>query len=429
MESLKTTAPPNGDIIIKAPAETACRFCGTMLEHSFANLGETPLANAYIHPEKQHEPELRYPLHAFVCHNCFLVQLGVFESPQKIFEEYAYFSSFSESWLAHCQAYTQHVIGKLNLGQDSTVIEIASNDGYLLQYFIAENIPVLGIEPAANIAAYAQEKGIPTRVAFFGSTLAEHLVSEGQQADLVIANNVLAHVPDLNDFIRGIKLVLKPTGVFSIEFPHLLRLIEEHQFDTIYHEHFSYFSLLTVESIMKAHGLTVFDAEPLPTHGGSLRLYGQHTEGMPYPIHPRVEAIKQQERNAGLEKLETYQAFHQNIQTFREHLRQCLQMLKAQGKTIVGYGAPAKGNTLLNYCGIGPELIDYTVDRSPHKQNLLLPGTRIPIYSPEKVFETRPDILLILPWNLKDEIMQQMAGVREWGCQFLIPIPKIEIVS
>jgi SAM-dependent methyltransferase len=370
-----------------------------------------------------------FPLHAFVCSECLLVQLLEFETPENIFGDYAYFSSYSTSWLEHARLYTEEMIARFGLGPSSSVIELASNDGYLLQYFAKQGIPVLGIEPAANVAKVAVEKGIPTQVRFFGTETARALVQEGRRADLLLGNNVLAHVPDLNDFVKGMKIVLSPGGLITMEFPHLLRLMEENQFDTIYHEHFSYFSFLTVVRVFGSHGLRLFDVQQLPTHGGSLRIFATHAENQTHKETHAVAALLEEERAAGLGGLAAYADFSQRVRNTKRGLLKFLIQAKEQGKKIVGYGAPAKGNTLLNFCGVGPDIIDYTVDRSPHKQDHFLPGSRIPIFHPDKVRETRPDYLLILPWNLEAEIKQQMAHIREWGGQFVIPIPEVKVVS
>lgn len=405
-----------------------CRFCSNLLKHTFVDLGMSPLSNAYLKLDTINKAEKFYPLHAYVCDNCFLVQLEEFETPDHIFSDYAYFSSYSETWLHHAENYTELMIKRFGLNANSQVIEIASNDGYLLQYFQKQNIPVLGIEPAANVAKVAEEKGIPSLVKFFGVSTAQELVAQGIQADLLLGNNVLAHVPDLNDFVAGMKIVLKPDGILTMEFPHVLQLILENQFDTIYHEHFSYFSFLTVEKVFATHGLTLFDVEELPTHGGSLRIYGQHNDGKK-PISDRISKLKTQEIEARLEQLETYLGFGEQVKATKRHLLSFLIDIKNQGKSVVGYGAPAKGNTLLNYCGIRTDLLDYTVDRSPYKQGLFLPGTHIPIYHSDKIIETKPDYLLILPWNIKDEIIEQMSHIREWGGQFVVPIPQVEVIA
>jgi SAM-dependent methyltransferase len=389
----------------------------------------SPLSNAYIAAESMQLMEPFYPLHAYVCDECFLVQLPEFESPQKIFSDYAYFSSYSDSWLSHARHYTDTMTERLGLDASSQVIEIASNDGYLLQYFQKKGITVLGVEPATNVAAAAQEKGIPTRTVFFGVETAAQLAVDGIHADLLLGNNVLAHVPDLNDFVAGMKIILKPGGVITMEFPHLLRLIQENQFDTIYHEHFSYFSFTTAEKVFNKHGLTLFDVEELPTHGGSLRIYGRHDEDTEKTTSQRVAELKERETEAGLTTLAAYSTFSEQVRETKRALLEFLITAKRQGKQIVGYGAPAKGNTLLNYCGIRQDFLDYTVDRSPHKQGRFLPGTHIPVYAPEKVSETRPDYILILPWNLKDEIADQMAYIRDWGGKFVTPIPRIEVLG
>jgi 2-polyprenyl-3-methyl-5-hydroxy-6-metoxy-1,4-benzoquinol methylase len=407
-----------------------CRFCQHPLQHTFVNLGGSPISNDFLTAEQLDKSEKFYPLHTYVCDRCFLVQLESVESPEHIFGDgdYAYFSSYSDSWLTHCQQYTDLMTERFELNRDSQVIEVASNDGYLLQYFQQKNIPVLGIEPASNVAAVAEAKGIPTLTKFFGEQTARELVEIGKQADLLLGNNVLAHVPDLNDFVAGLKILLKPTGIITIEFPHLLQLMERNQFDTIYHEHFSYFSFLAVEKVFAAHGLTLFDVEELTTHGGSLRIYGRHREFHGLPISDRVSQLQAQEASAGLDRVDTYLGFDKQVQSVKRQLLQFAIEAKNAGKSIVAYGAPAKGNTLLNYCGIRTDFIDYTVDRSPHKQGLFLPGTHIPVYHPDRIAETQPDYLLILPWNLRSEIVEQMAHIREWGGKFIIPIPQLEIV-
>jgi 2-polyprenyl-3-methyl-5-hydroxy-6-metoxy-1,4-benzoquinol methylase len=389
----------------------------------------SPLSNGFLKSEQLNKAEKFYPLHAYVCEKCLLVQLEEFESPDHIFaNDYAYFSSYSESWLNHAKQYTDLMINRFQFNQSSRVIEIASNDGYLLQFFQAQSIPVLGIEPATNVAQVAIEKGIDTLVKFFGVETAQELVGQGKKADLLLGNNVLAHVPNINDFVAGMKIVLKLEGIITMEFPHLLRLIEQSQFDTIYHEHFSYLSFVTVEKIFAHHGLTLFDVEELPTHGGSLRIYAKHSENNKIKIDQRVEALKEVERQKGLGNLETYLNFSRKVQETKRKLLSFLIQVKIDGKTVVGYGAAAKGNTLLNYCGIRTDFIDYTCDRSPHKQGKFLPGTHIPIYSPDKIAETKPDYVLILPWNLKEEITQQLSNVREWGGKFVVPIPEVEIL-
>jgi len=368
-----------------------------------------------------------YPLKVWVCDRCFLVQVEEFEKPDLIFSDYAYFSSFSVDWLDHARRYAEMVIDRFGLGPKSKVVEIASNDGYLLQYVHARAIPVLGIEPAENVATAAVEKGIATETVFFGADTSRRLLEEGHAADLLVGNNVLAHVPDLHSFVTGLKTLLKPQGAITLEFPHLLQLIQQNQFDTIYHEHFSYFSLLAVERVFSDHGLAVFDVEELPTHGGSLRIFGKHREDNSKLIGERVAALRRKEKEAGLGDLSGYQGFEQRVALIKCQLLRFLIQQRMDGKQVVGYGAPAKGNTLLNYCGVGTELIRYTVDRSPHKQGQYLPGSRIPIFAPETIAETKPDFVVILPWNLRNEISNQMASVRDWGGQFVVPIPRLEV--
>jgi len=409
-------------------AERHCRFCNAEVTETFADLGVSPLANSYRRVEDLDKGEMFYPLHAYVCSECFLVQIGEFETPQEIFGDYAYFSSYSQSWLDHCNAYCDAVTERFALAPGASVVELASNDGYLLQYFRDKGADVLGIEPAANVAAVAVEKGIPTEVTFFGAQAASDLVARGRRADLLIGNNVLAHVPDLNDFVAGMKIVLADDGVITMEFPHLLRLIERNQFDTIYHEHFSYFSFLAVEKVFAAHGLRLFDVKQLTTHGGSIRIYGCHAESARVD-ESRVAEMHAIEAAAGLDRIETYRGFDLKIRAVKRDLLAFLVQAAREGKTVAGYGAPAKGNTLLNFCGVRADLLAFTVDRSPHKQDLFLPGTRIPIHAPEKIAECKPDYVLILPWNIKDEIMGQMAHVRDWGGQFVVPIPALEVLA
>ena len=407
----------------------SCRACDAPLRHSFCDLGMSPVSNAFIDPDQADRSEPFYPLHAFVCSDCFLVQLGAFQSPEQLFDDrYAYFSSFSDAWLRHAEAYVATMTARMALDAESQVVEIASNDGYLLQYFVNRGIPALGIEPAANVAAAAREKGVDTWVKFFGRDTARELVDAGRSADLLIGNNVLAHVPDINDFTAGMKIALKPGGVVTVEFPHLLRLMESNQFDTIYHEHYSYLSWIAVERLFARHGLVLYDVEELWTHGGSLRIFGRHAGDESKPVTAAVDALRAREIDAGLERIETYQGFQEQVRRTKRNLLRFLVEARDQGRRIAGYGAPAKGNTLLNYCGIRTDFLDYTVDRSPRKQGTLLPGVRIPVRPPETIFETRPDYLLILPWNLKDEIMDQMAGIREWGGQFVVPIPSVEVL-
>lgn len=407
-----------------------CRFCASDLEVGVVDLGMSPLCQKHVKPEQANEAEKFYPLHAYVCQECWLVQLEEFAAPDEIFsEEYGYFSSYSDSWLEHARLYTELMIDRFGLNSDKLVVEIASNDGYLLQWFVQKGIPVLGVEPSGNVAAAAREKGIRTEGMFFGTQTAQHLVGQYGKADLLLGNNVLAHVPDLNDFVQGMKEMLADGGVITMEFPHLQRLIEENQFDTIYHEHFSYFSFVAVNRVFAHHGITLFDVQELPTHGGSLRIYGRHTADESKPITDNVRELIQREQQLGMETLEYYATFEEKVKETKRKLLSFLIEAKRAGKTVVGYGAPGKGNTLLNYCGIRTDFMDYTVDRSPHKQGNFLPGTHIPIYTPDKITETRPDYVLILPWNLKKEISQQMAHVREWGGKFVIPIPEVQVLD
>lgn len=411
------------------PSTLRCRFCDTPLKHTFADLGSSPLSNAYITHAQLQKMEPFYPLHVYVCEACYLVQLPMFQNPEEIFGEYAYFSSYSDTWLQHMKSYTDMVSKRFSLSANTMVVEIASNDGYLLQYFKRKDIPVLGIEPARNVAKAAQEAGIPTVVKFFGVQTATELAADGKHADLIIGNNVLAHVPDINDFVKGMKILLKPKGVITMEFPHLLRLIQGNQFDTIYHEHFSYLSLIAVEKIFDTHGLTIFDVEELSTHGGSLRIYARHSEDSSKSVCRSVQELLETENKEDFTNLNYYLSFGDKLKEAKRNILEFVIGLKVEGKTIAGYGAPAKGNTLLNYCGIRTDFIDYTVDRSPHKQGHYLPGTRIPIFHPDKIKESRPDYLLILPWNLKEEIMGQMSYIKEWGGRFVVLIPDIKIYA
>jgi 2-polyprenyl-3-methyl-5-hydroxy-6-metoxy-1,4-benzoquinol methylase len=404
-----------------------CRFCGAALAQSFCDLGASPLANRYLTPEDLGRMEPTYPLHAFVCTACFLVQLEAFEPPERIFGDYAYFSSYSKSWLEHCRSHAEKTSQRLGLDAQSLVVEVASNDGYLLQYFRDLAIPVLGIEPARNIAEVARSNGISTLVRYFGTELAHELVEQGRKADLIVANNVIAHVPELNDFVMGLSLLLKQHGVISIEFPHLQSLIERVQFDTIYHEHFSYFSFTTLERIFSLHGLRIFDVDVLATHGGSLRIWVCHREAS-HSESPSLARMRAQEGAAGLGGIEIYRGFERKVRTIKRQLLKFLIQAKGEGKHVVGYGAAAKGNTLLNYCGVRTDFLDYVVDLNPYKQGRWLPGTRIPIVAPDRLATTKPDYLLILPWNIKDEIMTQIAYVRGWGGKFAIPAPMLEIV-
>lgn len=406
---------------------TVCRFCGAPLKVSFADLGTSPLANSYLHHADIAKSEAFYPLHAQVCEQCFLVQLPEVTSPDKIFSDYAYFSSYSDYWLQHSKAYVDLMIERFHFGSDHLVVEIASNDGYLLQYFKEKAIPLLGIEPAKNVAKVAVANGIPTITEFFGEATAKTLRAKQKAADLMIANNVLAHVPDINDFVTGMKLLLAPNGIITVEFPHLLQLMRHKQFDTIYHEHFSYLSFTTVFQIFAHHGLRLFDVDEIPTHGGSLRIYACHDDDQTKPNSQNTQKVLADEASFGLTKLETYKAFNEIVKDVKRNVLDFMITAKKDGLRLVGYGAPAKGNTLLNYCGIRTDFLDYTVDRSPHKQGCLLPGSRIPIHRPEKIKETKPDYIIILPWNIKEEIMEQMAMVSEWGGKFVVLIPDIKV--
>ena len=404
-----------------------CRFCGSTLRCTFADLGMSPLCESNLDFDQLNQMEPFYPLRAFVCDQCFLVQLQEYVDPHTIFTEYAYFSSYSSSWLAHAKAYTDRAVERFHLNKKSLVVELASNDGYLLQYFMEKGIPVLGIEPAANVAEEARKKGIPTLVKFFDREVAAELVRNDKQADLVIGNNVLAHVPDLRGFVRGMKTLLKPQAIITLEFPHLMRLMEGNQFDTIYHEHFSYFSFLTVMKIMATFDLKIFDVEELCSHGGSLRIYVRHTQDLSHPESERVRELAVREEEAGFDRLETYFSFDEKVKETKRKILTLLIGIKRANKSVVGYGAPGKGNTLLNYCGIRTDFLDYTVDRNPYKHGKVLPGTHIPIFPPQKIRETKPDYVLILPWNLKNEIREQLFYIREWGGKFVVPIPEVDI--
>jgi SAM-dependent methyltransferase len=405
----------------------ACRFCGAALRHTFCDLGVQPLSNAFLTGEALDAPEPHYPLHARVCERCLLVQVPAFATPEAIFSDYAYFSSYSEAWTAHAARLADAAIARLGLGPASLVLEVASNDGYLLQHFATRGVPALGIEPAANVAQAARAKGIETLTRFFGAALATELRDAGRAADLLVGLNVFAHVPDLNDFAAGLAIALKPHGTLVLEFPHLLRLLEQCQYDTIYQEHFSYFSLASAQRVLAAHGLAVVDVEEIATHGGSLRLFARHAgTGAPSAA---VHALLAREDAAGLGRLEAYAAFGRRVQESKRDLLSLMIGIKAAGASIAAYGAAAKGNTLLNYCGLRGDFIDYVVDRNPHKQGRYLPGTQIPVHDPGRVFETRPAYLLILPWNLRDEVMAQMAGIRAWGGRFIVPIPAPEVIG
>jgi SAM-dependent methyltransferase len=405
---------------------STCRSCGAPLRHSVVDLGAQPLANAYPGPADLGRPDPVYPLHPFVCDRCWLMQIEEAAKPDEIFSDYAYFSSFSDSWLEHARLYAERMIGELGLGPESQVVEIASNDGYLLRNFVEHGIPVRGVEPARNVAAAAIESGIPTEVVFLGRASAERLQADGLRADLLIGNNVLAHVPDLNDFVAGLATLLAPDGTLTMEFPHVLHLLEESQFDTIYHEHFSYLSLIAVRTAFARHGLAVTAVEEIPTHGGSLRVFAGHTAAGKAE-DASVAALDERERARGLTDVATYQRLGAQAERVKRELLDFLASAKAAGERVVAYGAPAKGNTLLNYVGVDVGSIAYTVDRSPHKQGLFLPGSRLPIHAPERIFEDQPDYVLILPWNLRDEIAGQMAAVRDWGGRFVVPIPQVTV--
>lgn len=406
-----------------------CRACDNELSKPFLSLGNSPLSNNFLSNDDLNRMEPYYPLDVCVCEKCFLVQLEEFETAKNIFSsDYAYFSSYSESWLQHCKNYTQMMIERFELNNDSFVVEIASNDGYLLQYFKQVEIPILGVEPSANTAEEAKKASIPTDVAFFDTLYANKMKDTSNLADLIIGNNVLAHNPNLNDFVEGLKIALKPDGVITMEFPHLLKLMDENQFDTIYHEHFSYFSFYAVQKLFMSHELVLFDVEEIPTHGGSLRIYGKHKNDKSKKVTNRVGDLLEKEKSHGLLDLKTYYGFGKKVEVTKRKLLQFLIQAKNDGKKIVGYGAPAKGNTLLNYCGIRNDFLDYTVDCSPHKQNKYLPGTHILIKHPDKIKEDKPDYVLILPWNIKDEIMEQLSFIREWGGKFVIPVPEPTVV-
>ena len=405
-----------------------CRFCNSPLQHTLVDLGMSPLCESYLSAEQLNQMEPFYPLHVYVCGSCYLAQLEEYVSPETIFTEYAYFSSYADSWLQHAKNYTDLMVERFGIGAKSYVVELASNDGYLLQYFVQKGISVLGVEPAANVARVAIEKGVPTIVKFFGERLARELAEEGKQADLVIGNNVLAQVPDLNDFVKGMKILLKPRGVITVEFPHLMRLMEGNQFDTIYHEHFSYFSFVSAEKIFAYYGLKIFDVEELTTHGGSLRIYACNSDDNTKAVGIRVTELREREVTGGLTSLNHYFSFSEKVKETKRKLLEFLIKVKQEGKSVCGYGAPGKGNTLLNYCGIRTDFLDYTVDRNPYKHGKFTPGTHIPIFPPDKIRETRPDYLFILPWNFKDEIMRQMSYIREWGGRFIIPIPEVKVL-
>jgi len=405
-----------------------CRFCGSPLTVCFVDLGMSPLCESFVSGEHLNEMERFYPLHVYVCDSCLLVQLEEYVSPDAIFRDYAYFSSYSTSWLEHSKRHVDTMVCRLDLKRDSRVVEVASNDGYLLQYFLPHGILPLGIEPAANVAKEAEAKGVPTIVDFFTADLARRLARESGPADLIIGNNVLAQVPTLRDFVEGLSILLGPAGVITLEFPHLLRLIDENQFDTIYHEHFSYFSLLAAERVFAAFGLQLYDVEELPTHGGSLRIYLRHAGENASPVSASVSALRDHELQRGLGERGGYAGFAPRVESTKRKLLRFLIEAKEEGRSIAGYGAPGKGNTLLNYCGIRTDFLDYTVDRNPHKWGMYLPGTHIPVFAPERLQETKPDYILILPWNLKQEIMTQLEYVRGWGARFVVPIPEVQVI-
>jgi len=412
----------------KAHAGVGCRLCGSRLRHTLVNLGMSPPCESFLRADQLDQMELYFPLNVLVCESCYLVQLKEYVSPETIFSEYAYFSSFSTSWVAHSKAYCEAITKRLGLGADSFAVELASNDGYLLQHFLPLGVPVLGVEPAANVARAAIEKGVPTRVDFFGVRLALQMVAEGLRADLIIGNNVLAQVPDLNDFVAGIKILLKPEGVVTLEFPHIERLMAENKFDTIYHEHFSYFSLLTIDLMATRHGLRLIDVEELPTHGGSLRVYLAN-EDSSWATDDRVAELLERERRHGLTEMTTYTSFAYKAERAKRDLLAFLISAKNEGKRVCGYGAPGKGNTLLNYCAIGTDFLDFTVDRNPYKHGRFTPGMHIPIKSIEAIDQAKPDYILILPWNLKDEIIKQLHHVAAWGAKFVVPIPFVTVID
>jgi C-methyltransferase C-terminal domain/Putative zinc binding domain/Methyltransferase domain len=415
------------EVVPTGSAETsdgrsACRFCGAPLDLTVVDLGMSPLCESFLRADQISAMEPFFPLRVFACERCYLVQLDAFVAPEEIFTEYAYFSAYSTAWVEHARLYVDMIRRRLELGRDDLVVELASNDGYLLQHFVGTEIPILGIDPAANVAAAAEERGVPTLVAFFGRETAQRLVDEGRRASLIAGNNVLAQVPDLNDFVAGVKVLLRDDGTATFEFPHLLRLLDGLQYDTIYHEHFSYFSLTTISEILRAHGLDVYDVEELWTHGGSLRVYAQHTDG-PHRATAAVSELLAREESEGLLSAERYARFADDVKESKRALLELLIRLRRDNKQVVGYGAPGKGNTLLNYCGIRTDLLDYTVDRNPYKHGLFTPGTHIPIFPPEKIAETQPDYVLVLPWNLFDEIAEQLAYVKDWGGRLIVPVP------
>lgn len=406
----------------------ACLNCGNKLKYTFADLGTSPLCEEFVKPENVNKGQMVYPLHVYVCEQCLLVQVEEYVSPEEIYSDYFYFSSYSDSWLQHAKNYTDFMIEDYPISEDSFVVEIASNDGYLLQYFMEKNIPVLGIEPSENVAKAAIDKGVPTEQVFFGEKNALQLRDDYGKADLILGNNVLAHVPQIGDFVKGLKVLLDDDGVMTFEFPHLMQLVENNQFDTIYHEHFFYYSLIAIQNIFQKHEMKLFDVQELSTHGGSIRIFVTHEQNDFYPMRDSVKAMLDLEKKKGYEDLSLYKAFDQNVRETKRKILDLLIDLKREGKSVVGYGAPGKGNTLLNYCGVRTDFLDYTVDRNPKKHGQYLPGSLIPIFHPDKIRETKPDYVFILPWNLKDEIMDQISYVRDWGGEFIIPIPEPVIV-
>jgi len=409
--------------------KSKCRHCDADLHHTLVDLGSSPLCNSLLDDTTLQKGEVFYPLHVRVCGACFLAQLDEFVSPADIFSEYSYFSSFSESFVAHARRYAEMAISRFGLTGASKVVEVASNDGYLLQHFTARSIPVLGIEPALNVAEEARRKGVPTISHFLGAATGMSIRNEHGPADLVAANNVLAHTPHLNEFVTGLRHLLRDTGVVTVEFPHLVRLIEDNLFDTIYHEHFSYFSFYAVERVFATNGLRIFDVETVDTHGGSLRIYAECANTARHAEDPRVQKMRQAEQAFGIDKLDTYSRYTQQVEKTKRDLLETLIGLRSAGKRIVGYGVPGKGNTLLNYCGIRSDFLEYMVDRNPYKQGKFTPGTRIPIFAPEKIHETRPDFILVMPWNIKAEVMEQLASARAWGAKFIVPLPAVAILD
>lgn len=424
---LSGTTPTLASAFASAPS-FPCQFCGERLQRTFVDLGLSPLCESVRRPEDMDKPELFYPLHTFVCEKCWLVQLQEFVTPGDIFTEYAYFSSMSDSWVAHARRYVDMVVERFSLTSSHQIVEIASNDGYLLQNFVRLGIPALGVEPAANVAKVAESRGVKSMVRFFGCDTARQILQQGTQADLLLGNNVLAHVPDIKDFVGGMKILLAPSGVVTMEFPHLLELMNNNQFDTIYHEHFTYLSLLSVERIFGQQGLRVFDVEHLPTHGGSLRIFVCHDESASHPTSENVRKLRSREHDAGLSQASTYDQFRSQVAATKLDILEFFLQAKREGKRVAGYGAPGKGVTLLNYCGIRADFMDYTVDRNAYKQGTFMPGTGIPVHEPNYLLEDQPDYVFILPWNLKDEIISQMSAVRAWGGKFVVPIPRIEIL-